>query len=71
MNNFLNNDITYLNLSNNISKVLKQHNILKVNDLWSKNRRNLKEIGMNDKDIKEIVIKLELNGLELNKRLNK
>ena len=71
MNNFLDKDIIYLNLDKKISNVLKQNNINKINDLWSHNRKNLKDIGMTDSDIKEITIKLELNGLELNRRLNK
>jgi mevalonate kinase len=71
MNNFLDKDITYLNLSNNISKVLNQNNIYKVNDLWIKNKRYLKELGISDSDIKEIIIKLELNGYDLGKKRNK
>ncbi len=71
MNNLLEKDISSLNLSKNISEVLKQNNIIKVNDLWIRNRKNLKVLGMNDTEIKEIIIKLELNGLDLNKRFNK
>ena len=71
MSNCLDKDITYLNLSNNISCILKENNIYKVNDLWVNSRKNLKSMGMNDSEIKEIIIKLELNGLDLNKRVNK
>ena len=71
MNNLLEKDISSLNFSKKISEVLKQNNIIKVNDLWIRNRKNLKALGMNDTEIKEIIIKLELNGLDLNKRFNK
>ena len=71
MNSFLDKDITYLNLNKNISYVLQQNNIYKINDLWTKNRKSLKTIGLCDSDIKEIIIKLELNGFDLNKRFNK
>ena len=71
MNNFLEKDITCLNLNQNISSILEQNNVLKINDLWNYNKKNLKNIGMTNSDIKEIVIKLELLGLELNKKYNK
>lgn len=69
--NCLDKDITYLNLNQNISMVLKNNNIHNVNDLWLTNRKSLKEIGLRDNQIKEIIIKLELNGLDLNKRITK
>ena len=71
MNSFLDKDITYLNLDNNISSILEKNNIFKVNDLWVYNKKNLKSIGMTNSDIKKIMIKLELLGLELNKKYNK
>lgn len=71
MSSCLDKDITYLNLSTNISCILKDNNINKVSDLWINSRKNLKNMGMNDSEIKEIIIKLELNGLDLNKRVNK
>lgn len=71
MNNFLNNDITYLNLNNNINNVLKEHNINKIYDLWENSKKSLKNIGIKDSELKDIIIKLELNGFDLNKRYNK
>ena len=71
MYNVLDKDISSLNLSKKIIKILKDNNINNINDLWIKNRKYLKYLGISDKEIKEIIIKLELNGLELNKRFNK
>ncbi|MBQ8892442.1 MAG: hypothetical protein IJ068_06250 [Bacilli bacterium] len=71
MNRFLDKDITYLNLDKNISSILEENNICKVNDLWVYNKKTLKNIGMTNSDIKKIMIKLELLGLELNKKYNK
>ena len=71
MNRFLDKDITYLNLDKNISSILEENNICKVNDLWVYNKKTLKNIGMTNSDIKKIMIKLELLGLELNKKFNK
>lgn len=71
MYSVLDKDISSLNLSKKISEILKNDNINNINDLWIKNRRYLKDLGITDKEIKEITIKLELNGLDLNKRFNK
>jgi len=71
MYSVLDKDISSLNLSKKISEILKNDNINNINDLWIKNRKYLKDLGITDKEIKEITIKLELNGLDLNKRFNK
>ena len=70
-NKYLENNIDTLNLNQNITYLLKDHDILKIKDLWIKKRDFLKEIGLSDKQIKTIIIKLELIGLDLNKRQNK
>lgn len=71
MYSVLDKDISSLNLSKKISEILKNDNINNINDLWIKNRKYLKDLGITDKEIKEITIKLELNRLDLNKRFNK
>ena len=67
----LDQDISYLNLNPNIINILKDNDILSVYDLWIQNRKNLKKINLNDQEIKEIIIKLELHGIDLNKKTNK
>ena len=71
MNNYLDKDINYLNLDENINAILEENDVNKVKDLWHYNKKSLKNIGMTNSDIKKIVIKLELLGLELNKKYNK
>lgn len=67
----LDQDISYLNLNPKIINILKDNDILSVYDLWIQNRKNLKKINLNDQQIKEIIIKLELHGIDLNKKTNK
>ncbi len=68
---YLENDILTLNLNKKINQILKENEINSIEDLWIKNRANLKKMGLNDKEIKEVIIKLELIGLDLNKKKNK
>lgn len=70
MNNYLNEKIETLKVDEKIITKLKNNNILTINDLWAYTRKNLKGIGLLDSEIKKILIVLELNGLELNKKLN-
>ena len=65
---YLDEDISYLNLNDKITNLFKENNILKINDLWVLNRKNLKSIGLIDSEIKQVIIKLELLGIDLNKR---
>ncbi len=67
----LDQDISYLNLNPKIINILKDNDILSVYDFWIQNRKNLKKINLNDQEIKEIIIKLELHGIDLNKKTNK
>ena len=67
----LDQDISYLNLNPKIINILKDNDILSVYDLWIQNSKNLKKINLNDQEIKEIIIKLELHGIDLNKKTNK
>lgn len=68
-NSYLEKDIKELDLENDLLNLLKENNINKVNDLWCLNRKKLKELGVKDNDIKLIIIKLQLFGLDLNKKV--
>ena len=70
-NKYLDEDISYLKLNNDINNIFKDNNILTIEDLWIKNRTYLKNLGLSDNEIKQIIIKLELIGLDLNKRKTK
>ncbi len=62
-------DISVLELDPKVNKILKENNINTVGDLWVLNKKKLKEIGIADSDIKFISIKLQLLGLDLNKKI--
>ncbi len=62
-------EITKLNLTSNLLKKLYDNNIKTINDIWILKRKDLKDIGLNDKEIKSIVISLQLEGLDLNKKI--
>ncbi|MBO5475159.1 MAG: hypothetical protein J5982_01475 [Bacilli bacterium] len=62
-------DISVLELDPKLNKILKENNINTVGDLWVLNKKKLKEIGIVDLDIKLISIKLQLLGLDLNKKI--
>ncbi len=64
----LDNDINYLKINPNVIDILKNNNINVVRDLWGLTRKDLKAFNISDKDIHNIIVKLQLNGLDLNKR---
>ena len=65
----LDNPIEFLNIKEDIIKKLKSHNILLVRDIWYLKRKELKNWNFNDIEINEIIVKLQLNGIDLNKRV--
>ena len=46
------------------------NNIDSIGKLWQMNRKELKNIGFTYEEIKKIAIKLQLRGLDLNKKIN-
>ena len=42
---------------------------IKIRDVWLLKRKDLKEKDFNDNEIKSIIIALELQGLDLNKKI--
>ena len=67
-NKILDKDLTFLKLDSKVIETLNEHNINNINDLWCLNRKDLKGFKISDKDIHNIIVKLQLNGLDLNKR---
>ena len=61
--------ISVLDLDKETANLLKKNNINKVEDVWILNRKKLKEMGLSDNEIKQVVIKLQLLGLDLNKKM--
>lgn len=62
-------EITKLNLSANLINKLKGNKINTLNDIWVLKRKDLKNLGLTDAEIKSIIISLQLEGLDLNKKI--
>lgn len=69
MSMILEKNIEELQLNNKILNELKEHNILKIGDLWIMKRKELKQLGFSDNEISQIIIKLQLHAIDLNKRV--
>lgn len=69
MNKYIYKDISILGLDDNIACLLTKNEIRTVNDLWLKTKKDLKNYGLKDKDIKYVSIILQLIGLDLNKKM--
>ena len=67
----LEDNINKLGIDNEVLKILNQNNVLIIDELWKLKRNNLKKMGLNNMDIQHIKIKLQLRGLDLNKRIYK
>ena len=65
----LEKNIEELALNEKILKILKDNNINIVEELWVLKRKDLKDFGIKDSDITQITIKLQLYGLDLNKKI--
>jgi 5-bromo-4-chloroindolyl phosphate hydrolysis protein len=60
--------IDTLNLSSKLIQKLQDNEFNIIKDVWMVNRKKLKEIGFTDSEIKSIIIALQLEGLDLNKK---
>ena len=58
--------LDYLHLDINIIEKLQNNNIITIEDLWNTNRHVLKDYSLRDSEIKEVIIKLQLIGMDLN-----
>ena len=65
----LDKDIDILKLGDSINNILINNNIRIINDLWILNKKFLKGLNLTSKDINTISIKLQLIGLDLNKKV--
>lgn len=61
-------NIAVLDLDKEIEVILINNNINNINELWILNRNDLKKIGIKDNQINQIRIKLQLKGLDINKK---
>ena len=65
---YIENTIDDMGLSKKINDKLKNNDINSVKYLWVLKRTELKKKGFTDNEINQIIIKLQLNGLDLNKK---
>lgn len=65
----LENSIDFLNIKESTLIKLKNNNISTVNDIWLLKRKDLKAFNLADSEINQIIVKLQLNGLDLNKKV--
>jgi hypothetical protein len=63
--------IEILDVDKKIVDILKENNINIIEELWILKRKDLKLLGLNDREINQVIIKLELLGLGLNKKTYK
>lgn len=63
-----NKDISNLSLSKDLINKLKDKELNYIEDVWLLKRINLKTLGFTNDEIKEIIISLQLIGLDLNKK---
>ena len=63
-----NKDINNLSISKELINKLKDKELNYIEDVWVLKRNNLKTLGFTNDEIKEIVISLQLIGLDLNKK---
>lgn len=63
-------ELTKLELDDKILKKLKKNNINSMEELWNLDRKTLKHLNFSYEEINSIAIKLQLKGLDLNKRKN-
>lgn len=61
-------DLNNLKLDKNLITKLKDNNINSIEELWNLNRKELKKLNFNYDEINSISIKLQLKGLDLNKK---
>jgi len=62
-------NIEKLNLDKDIEFILKSNNVNSIQDIWKFKRRELKKIGLRDFQINHIIIKMQLNGLDLDEKM--
>ena len=66
--NLLKEDLSILNLNDDVMQRLEENNIMKVEDLCSMTKADLRNINFEQSDISTIEIKLQLNGLDIKKK---
>ena len=61
--------IEELDMSTKLTEKLKSNNLVYVKDIWMLKRKDLKSLDLSDSEINQIIIKLQLHGCDLNKKV--
>lgn len=64
----VNEKINKLGIDESIIKVFNSRDIVAINDLWGLKRKDLKNMDFSGEQINHIIIKMQLNGIDLNKK---
>lgn len=62
-------DLESLNIKNDIVTILKINNINTIKDLWQLKRKELRRFKLRDSDINNIIIKLQLYGIDIDRKI--
>ena len=65
----LDQSITKLNLDPQLIEKLHTKKIRIISDVWKLKRKELKDLGLNDYEINQIMIKMQLQGIDLNHKI--
>lgn len=68
MSKYLNWNVAKIIQDAEIIEKLQNNNVLLVKDLWSLKRRDLKEMSFDSKEINDVIIALQLCGLDLDRK---
>ena len=65
----LEDSIKKMNLTDKVINKLQENNIKYIKDVWILKRKDLKKFNLTYKEIKSIIIALQLEGLDLGKKM--
>lgn len=64
----LDDSINKLGIDDKIIDVFNINNINNIDDLWSLKRKDLKDMNFTSEQINHIIIKMQLKGIDLNRK---
>ncbi|MBE6150249.1 MAG: hypothetical protein E7162_00305 [Firmicutes bacterium] len=64
----LDDNIIKLGLDDKIIGIFKDNNINTIDDLWSLKRKDLKDMNFSSEQINHVIIKMQLKGIDLNRK---
>lgn len=67
--NLFDKKIEEIDVDKTVYQKLKNNNICLIKDLWGLKRKDLKNYNLNDSEVNQIIIKMQLIGLDLNKKI--